>query len=88
MRTLRDAEAAWRRARDLCAMGDAAGAIDLAVEVGASYERGRFYRRAEAAGEALDRLVVAGEAAEVWAVLDDFQLGPGEMSALLQLEAA
>lgn len=90
MKTYADAEAAWQRARALAWHGDAHGAAELAVDVAAWYERGRFLVRARAAGEALDRIVPlldAGDGAArlVWAVLDDFQLGPGEHGRLQRL---
>lgn len=83
MTTYLDAEAAWQRARTIAWHGDAHGATELVVDVAAWYERGRFLERARAAGEALNRIVPlldAGDRAArlVWAVLDDFQLGPGE----------
>lgn len=90
MNDYRDAEAAWQRARALAWHGDAHGAAELVVDVAAWYERGRFLVRARAAGEALDRVVPlldAGDRAArlVWAVLDDFQLGPGEHGQLQRL---
>lgn len=90
MKTYTDAEVAWDSARKLAWAGDAFGAAELVVEVAAWYERGRFLVRARAAGEALDRiapLLDAGDGAArlVWAVLDDFQLGPGEHGRLERL---
>lgn len=97
MKTYTDAEAAWQRARDLAREGDTAGAAELVVEVAAFYERGRFLVRARAASEALNRVLTAmtpkdGSLDEpergpmaVWAVLDDFQLGPGEHGRLQRL---
>ncbi len=90
MKTYTDAEAVWQRARDLAAAGDLVGAAELVVDVAAWYERGRFLVRARAAGEALDRiapLLDAGDRAArlVWAVLDDFLLGPGEHGRLQRL---
>ena len=82
-----DAEAAWQRARNLAAAGDGHGAVELVVEVAAFYERGRFLVRAPAASAALDRVLVESEPAAVWAVLDDFQLGPGEHGRLQRLLA-
>ena len=87
MRTYSDAEAAWQRARDLAAAGDIHGAVELVIEVAAFYERGRFLVRAKAADAALDRMLVESEPAAVWAVLDDFQLGPGEHGRLQRLLA-
>lgn len=101
MKDYRDAEAAWQRARALAWHGAAGKAADLVVEVAAFYERGRFLARAQAASEALDRVVALLDAHDhpvrlprkgvrelgphqqfvarlIWAVLDDFQLGPGE----------
>lgn len=99
MKDYRDAEAAWQDARKLAWAGDAHGAAELVVEVAAFYERGRFLARAKAAGEAFERVLTAmvprdgsldeperGPAA-VWAVLDDFQLGPGEHGRLQRLLA-
>ena len=87
MRTNTDAEAAWQRARNLAAAGDIHDAVELVVEVAAFYERGRFLVRAKAASAALDRVLVESEPAAVWAVLDDFQLGPGEHGQLERLLA-
>lgn len=90
MKDYRDAEAAWQRARDLAAEGDALGAAELVVEVAAFYERGRFLVRAKAANQALDRVVLELDdglrgARSIWVVLDDFQLGPGEHGRLERL---
>lgn len=90
MKTYAGAEVAWQRARTLAWNGDAFGAAELVVEVAAFYERGRFLVRARAASEAFDRvapLLDAGDRAArlVWAVLDDFQLGPGEHGQLQRL---
>ncbi len=92
MKDYRDAEAAWQDARKLAWAGDAFAAAELVVDVAAWYERSRFLVRARAAGEALDRiapLLDAGDRAArlVWAVLDDFQLGPGEHGQLERLLA-
>lgn len=92
MRTYSDAEAAWQRARNLAVAGDGHGAAELVVEVAAFYERGRFLVRAKAANQALDRIVPELDdglrgARSIWAVLDDFQLGPGEHGRLERLLA-
>lgn len=84
--TLNEAEVAWQWARAKALLGDAHGAAELVVEVAAFYERGRFLARATAANEAIDRVLDSGpDAAKVWAILDDFQLGPGEFAQLKQL---
>ncbi len=90
MKDYRDAEAAWQRARDLAAEGDALSAAELVIEVAAFYERGRFLMRMRAASEAFDRIVPELDdglrgARSVWAVLDDCQLGPGEHVQLERL---
>lgn len=90
MKTYTDAELAWERARILALRGGAQAAAELVIEVAAFYERGRFLVRARAASEAFDRvapLLDAGDRAArlVWAVLDDFQLGPGEHGQLQRL---
>ncbi len=73
MKDYRDAEAAWQRARDLAAEGDALSAAELVIEVAAFYERGRFLMRMRAASEAFDRIVPELDdglrgARSVWAV--------------------
>ncbi len=97
MKTYTDAELVWLQARKQAWYGDAFGAAELVVEVAAFYERGRFLVRARAASEALNRVLTAmtpkdGSLDEpergpmaVWAVLDDFQLGPGEHGRLQRL---
>lgn len=102
---LKNTEAAWQRARVFAWHGCAFKAVELVVEVGAFYERGRFRGRARAASAAFDRVAALLDAHDhpqrlpskgvrelgqhqqfvarlVWAVLDDFQLGPGEHGRL------
>ena len=97
MKTYRDAEAAWHRARVFAWHGCAPKAADLVIEVGAFYERGRFRERARAASEAFDRIAALLDVhdhpqrlpdkgvRELGLVLDDFQLGPGEHGRHLRL---
>lgn len=91
--SIRDAEREWMRARELAA-ADVPAALDVVIEIGAWYEQVGYRRRAQAVDEAIEQLgrlpprpgpraadLTTPSRRAVFAVLDDFQLGPGEFVA-------